>query len=55
MMGLVGQKIECMGEAPVAVPELEPVEVVLGSSTINWVSQIHWVLGLAGGETESSS
>ena len=35
--------------------EPEPVEVMLHSSTINWVSQIHWSLGPAHGKTESSS
>ena len=55
MMGFIGQEIACMGEVPVAVAELEPVEVMLHSSTINWVSQICWALEFAGKETDSSS
>ena len=55
MVCVIGQKIACMGEVPVAVAESEPVEAMLHSSTINWVGWIHWVLGLAGGETEFSS
>ena len=41
-------------EVPMVVAELQPVELMLCSSTFNWVSQICWVLGPAGGETESS-
>ena len=55
MMGFIGQKIAHVGEVPVALAELEPVEVMSHSSTINWVGWTHWVLGLAGEETESSS
>ena len=51
MMGFIAQKMECMGEVPEAGAELEPVEVMLHSSTINQVHHICWVLGCAGGET----
>ena len=54
MMGFVGWKMVCMGEVPVAVVELEAVEDMLCSSTINWVSHIYWVLWPAGMGTESS-
>ena len=47
MMGFVGWKMVCMGEVLVAVAEPEPVEVILCSSTINWVGHICWVLGSA--------
>ena len=55
LMGFIGQKIACMGEVPVVVADPELVGVMLYSSTINQVGWIHWALGLAGGDTESSS
>ena len=52
--GFFGQKTAHMGEVA-AVADPESVEVMMCSPTINWVGQICWSLGLAGGKTESSS
>ena len=52
--GFCGLKDFDVGEVPVVVAEMEPVEVMLCSSTINQVGWICWALGLAGEETESS-
>ena len=54
MMGFIDQKMVQMGEVPAAVADPEPVEVMLCSSTSNWVGHVCWALGLAGDMTESS-
>ena len=53
--GFLWPKGSVCGEVPVVVAEAGPIEIILNSSTIKWVGQIHWLWGIAGGKTESSS
>ena len=54
MIRFIGQTIVCLWEVLVVEPEPEPVEIILHSSTINWVGHIFWMLGPARKETGSS-